>query len=214
MIAGLLVPTDSLNVVHQALTRYVRRSGSRPTCRQLASRSPQLLDRISSYDLILVLPHMHHYPAQRVELLVFLTVSGDVSCELRPPPLAVVLRKDAVVRACMPETAIHENGYPRRSERKIWATGQQCIICSVSKTTAMQLTTYKHFRRSRRLAHLSHLRGNSLIQGNRSFSSRMVSQNSCLPFTANVPRRQNPKPTALPPTRSAFHAVSRSRSGS
>ena len=145
-------------------------------CRQLTSGSPQLLDRIRRDDRVLMLPHMNYKPAQHVKLLVFLPVSGHVSLKLLSPPLAVVLRKDAMLRARMPETTIHEYRYPSRGEHEIWTAGQQYKIYSVSKATAMQLVTYKHLRCSGGPAHLLHLRRNSLIQWDGPFWSRMISQ--------------------------------------
>jgi hypothetical protein len=142
---------------------------------------------------------MDYHPARHVKLLVFLPVSGHISLELLPPPLAVVLREDAMLGARMPETTIHENRYPSQSERKIWATGQQCKIYSISKTTVMQLVTYKHFRCSRGPTHLLHLRRNCLIQGGGPFSSRMISQISAFLSPRALYIKRSHKPTASYP---------------
>jgi hypothetical protein len=171
-----LLDSDSVAAIYQINTLRTPDGDVVTACRQLASGSPQLLDRIRSDHRVLVLPHMNYHPAQYVKLLVFLPVSGHVSLKLLSPPLAVVLRKDAMLRARMPETTIHENRYQSRSEHEIWTARQQCKIYSVSKATAMQLVTYKHLRCSGGSAHLLHLRRNSPIQGDGPFSSRMISQ--------------------------------------
>ena len=135
-----------MDAIYQINTLRTPHGDIAAACRQLASGSPQLLDRIRSDNRVLVLPHMNYHPAQHAKLLVFLPVSGHVSLKLVSPPVAIVLRKDAMLRACMPEATIHENRYPSRSEHEIWTAGQQCKIYSVSKATAVQLVTYKHLR--------------------------------------------------------------------
>jgi hypothetical protein len=80
--------------------------------RRGTSREPKLLDCLCRSNRILVLPDVHHYPAQLLELSVLYGVSGNVSLKLLAPPLAVVLREDAVIRTGMPEAAVHKNCYP------------------------------------------------------------------------------------------------------
>jgi hypothetical protein len=119
---------------------------------------------------------MHYCPAHRLKLLVFFPVSGNVALKLLLPPLPVVLRQNAMVRAGVPETAIHEDRYLGRGERKIRATRQQWEIDPEAETATMQLTADEHFGPSRRPPHLLHLRRDGHIQRSGSLSTNTTTQ--------------------------------------
>jgi hypothetical protein len=53
-----------------------------------------------------------------------------------------------MIRASVPETAVDENRYPRRSEREIRAPRKLWEVHPEAKATAMQFTADQHFRAS------------------------------------------------------------------
>src|ERR1035441_2924888 len=67
--------------------------------RELPPGTPQPLNSIRRCGRVFVLPYVHHDPAHQVKLGVFLTVPCDIALKFVPPPVAVVLRKNTVVRA-------------------------------------------------------------------------------------------------------------------
>ena len=78
-----------------------------------------LLDPIGHRGRIVVFPDVDGEPAKLLQLAVLSPVALDVPVELLPPPVPVRLGKHTVLRAPVPETAIHEHGDLRPREGDI-----------------------------------------------------------------------------------------------
>ena len=111
-----------------------------------------------------MLPYMQRDPPHRFELRIFLTVSRYISYQLRAPPLAVVLWQNAMIRTRMPETAIHEYGYPGAGEGYIGSARQPWVVDSEPQSTTVKFTPDQHLRAGRGTWHTLHLRGDSRAQ--------------------------------------------------
>jgi len=117
-----------------------------------------MLNGIRRTRWVLVFPNMHDNPAQAVKLLVFLTIACDIAGELGLPPVTVVPRQDAVVRACVPEAAVYEHGHARAGQRDVRATGQSRIVNSEAQAAPVQFMADQNLRPGRSARHPLHLR--------------------------------------------------------
>jgi hypothetical protein len=111
-----------------------------------------------------VLPYMHRNPAHGVKLHVFLAITFHVAREFSLPPLAVIFRQNAMVRARVPETPIDEHGNARPGERDIRTAGQPRVIHPVPQTAPVQFPPDHYLRPSRSARHPLHLSRNHSIK--------------------------------------------------
>ena len=107
-----------------------------------------------------MLPYMHRNPAHGVKLHVFLAITFRVAREFGLPPLAVIFRQNAMVRARVPETPIDEHGNARPSERDIRTAGQPRMIDPVPQAAAVQFSPDQYLRSRRSPWHPLHLSRN------------------------------------------------------
>ena len=56
-----------------------------------------------------MLPESKHEPTRRREFLIMPSIAFDVGCEFLDPPLPIGVRRRAVLRTGVPETAVEEN---------------------------------------------------------------------------------------------------------
>jgi hypothetical protein len=71
-------------------------------------------------------------------LHVFFAVTCDIAGEFVPPPLAVILGKNAVFWTCMPEASIDKYGNLSTRECNIWTARELWVIQPEPKPAAMQ----------------------------------------------------------------------------
>src|SRR5262245_10358068 len=68
---------------------------------------------------IVVSPDANYQPSTGYQTGIGIGVSSSIRLDLLPPPLGVGLRPRSVLRAAVPETAVHENRHARGGEHKI-----------------------------------------------------------------------------------------------
>ena len=73
---------------------------------------------------VVVFPDVDRQPAQFLEFAIDPAVAFDIAVEFLPPPVAICLRHGPVLRALVPEAAIHEHGYLRRTEYQVRCSRQ------------------------------------------------------------------------------------------
>lgn len=108
--------------------------------------SPQLLDPICHCDRVLMLPRSHDEPAQLIKAAAVATVTGDVRIKFGSPPVCVRLRSHSMLRATMPEAAIHEDGDPRPGEDNVRAPWKVRDIHPEAESAAVQFTPNRKLR--------------------------------------------------------------------
>jgi hypothetical protein len=106
---------------------------------------------------------MDHDPAQRGKLHVFFAVTCDIAGEFVPPPIAVVLGKNAVFWTCMPEASVDKYGNPSARECNIWTARQLRVIQPESKPAAVQFSPNQNLRPRGGTGHPLHFRRNCRI---------------------------------------------------
>lgn len=112
---------------------------------------PELLDRVSHDNGVLVLPHPHHRPLRLVEPSGVPPVPSDIRLQLASPPLSVGLGRDGMLWAAMPEAPIHKDGDTGPGKHDVRTPGEARHVHPVPKTAPVQLMSDREFRsRSRR----------------------------------------------------------------
>ena len=100
--------------------------------------SPELFDLVGCEVRVLVLPDVDRDPAQFLEVTIDPAVALDIAVEFLPPPVAVCLRHGPVLRALVPEAAIHEHGDLRRTEYQVRCSRQAPQIRPVPQPSGMK----------------------------------------------------------------------------
>lgn len=109
----------------------------------------RVLNRSCSYIHVLVLPDADRRPPGTFKKFVGLSIAGDVTVQLLCPPSGVRLRSRPMLRADMPEAAVHEDRDASAGENDIGATSDardDLAIHAVAQTKLMQLATQSNLR--------------------------------------------------------------------
>src|SRR5262249_25659457 len=100
---------------------------------------PLSLDEIRGYRNALVFPDVDGCPTQGDQRPILLAVTLDVAVQLHLPPVAVVARHHCVLRAPVPEAAVHEHRQPGPRERNVRPARQTGEVRPETKPASVQL---------------------------------------------------------------------------
>ncbi len=99
---------------------------------------PELFNLVGCEIRVVVFPDVDRQPAQFLEFAIDPAVALDIAVEFLPPPVAICLRHGPVLRALVPETAIHEHGYLRRTEYQVRCSRQTPQVRPVPQPSGMK----------------------------------------------------------------------------
>jgi hypothetical protein len=99
---------------------------------------------------VLVFPDPYYSPAIPAQHLIDLSISFDVSPELRQPIRAIALWEDLVSRAAVPEASVQEHGHTRPREYHVGTnpslTRKDCKILAEPEATPVEAGTQAQLR--------------------------------------------------------------------
>src|SRR5262249_9404570 len=119
--------------------------------------TPQLDQRIGYLVGAHVLPEVHRCPSHGDQLLVLPDVPHSVLGALFYPPLPVVLGKDAVLGATVPETAVNEHGDACFRQHNVRRAGEVAPVHPEAETPGVKGSSDGQLGLGRRTWHAAHL---------------------------------------------------------
>lgn len=134
-------------------------------CRSTNSLAPQLLDPVCCRGHVVVFPDVDGLPPEPDEFCVLSPIPPLVGSELLPPPVGVVLRRDAMVGTSMPEAPVDENGDSCASERQVGCAGEPNEPDAVPESSTVELPSESQLWSGIPARHASELAAHRFGQG-------------------------------------------------
>lgn len=134
-------------------------------CLRVDSVAPQLLDPVCGRGHALVFPDVDGFPPELDEFRVLSPIPPLIGSELLPPPVGVVLGRDAMVGTSMPEATVDEHGDSCAGERQVGRAGEPTEPDAVPESSPVELPSESQLWTGIPARHASELAAHRIGQG-------------------------------------------------